>query len=345
RKAFEHPDEIDENKVNAQQARRILDRIVGYCLSPFLWNKVRRGLSAGRVQSVAVRISVEREREIENFEREEYWEIYADLSPLCRQPGKPKQFRAKLARLDGEAAKISNETEAAKLTDELRAAEFIVARVEDKERLLQPPPPFNTSTMQQQASIRLRFRAKKTMAIAQQLYEGVELGREGSVGLITYMRTDSFRVSGQAIAECRDYIEGTFSKDYLPPKARQYRSGRAAQGAHEATRPTSVARTPEIVKPFLPRDLYRLYELIWKRFVASQMNPGRLAASDVEITAGRATFTVQGRQLIFEGHLRLTGFDKKSELRLPRLASGDRLKLLALDPSQHFTKPSPRYTE
>ncbi len=345
RRAFEHPAEIDENKVNAQQARRILDRIVGYCLSPLLWKKVRRGLSAGRVQSVTVRLIVEREREIENFKPEEYWEMHADLSPLTHRPGEPKKFRAKLARLDAKAAKITSEDEASELLEKIQSSDFVVAKVQGRERLLQPSPPFHTSSLQQQASIQLRFSAKKTMLLAQRLYEGVELGPEESVGLITYMRTDSFRVADQALADCRKCIEQNFSPDYLPEKARHYRAGRTAQAAHEAVRPTSVERTPESVKPHLERDLYRLYELIWKRFVASQMNPGRLAVTDVEINVGPATFTVQGRQLVFDGHLRLSGFDKKTELRLPSLAPGDHLKVLSLEPSQHFTKPPPRYSE
>ena len=344
-KAFEEPLTIDENKVNAQQARRILDRIVGYRLSPLLWSKLRRGLSAGRVQSVAVRLIVEREREIEKFKPEEYWEIEADLSPENYKSGDPRKFRAKLSKLDGQAPSIRNEAEARQIAQELEAAPFAASRVEDKERLMQPFPPFSTSTLQQQASIRLRFGTRKTMRVAQQLYEGVELGPEGSAGLITYMRTDSFRVAGQAIGECRDHIAKTFPAEYLPEKARQYRAGRRTQGAHEAIRPTSVEQTPESVKPHLSGDQYRLYELIWKRFVASQMAAGRLAVRDVEITAGRATFAAQGRQLVFDGHLRISGYDKKNDLRVPTLSVGDRLKLLGLDPSQHFTKPPPRYSE
>ncbi len=364
RRAFANPIEIDENKVNAQQARRILDRIVGYCISPLLWRKVRRGLSAGRVQSVAVRLIVEREREIEKFTPEEYWEIHTDLSPLTHRSGEPKKFRAKLTKLEGEAPKLSDQTSAETLVKNIQSADFVVSKAEGRERLLNPPPPFNTSSVQQQASIQLRFRTRKTMQVAQQLYEGVELGPEGAVGLITYMRTDSFQVAGQAVAECRKYINENFSADHLPETARAYRSPRAAQGAHEAIRPTDVTRAPESVKPHLDRDLFRLYELIWKRFVASQMSPGRLGVTDVEVTAspiapvkareetehvppapGTATFAVQGRQLLFDGHLRLTGFDRKTELRLPHLASGERLKLLDIEPSQHFTKPPPRFTE
>ena len=345
RKAFEQPGDIDENKVNAQQARRILDRIVGYRLSPLLWTKLRRGLSAGRVQSVTVRLIVEREREIEAFKIEEYWEIEAELSPAKLEPGAPRKFRAKLAKLDGQDPKIPNEASAAEVVKKLQSLPFIVTGYEEKERAMQPPPPFNTSTLQQQASIRLRFSTKKTMMIAQQLYEGVDLGPEGSVGLITYMRTDSFRVAGQAIGECRKYIAGAFSPEYLPEKARQYRAGRGAQGAHEAVRPTSASRTPESVKEYLTRDQFRLYELIWKRFVASQMAAGRLAVRDGQIAAGDALFTAQGRQLVFDGHLKISGYDKKNDMRVPRLTPEERLKLLGLEPTQHFTKPPPRYTE
>ena len=345
RRAFEEPLEIDENKVNAQQARRILDRIVGYQLSPLLWKKLRRGLSAGRVQSVAVRLIVDREREIEAFKPEEYWEIDADFAPTKRHPHEPRKFTAKLARVDGEKASIPNEAEAKALVEGITKADIKVAQVEEKERLLRPYPPFTTSTLQQQASIRLRFSAKKTMMLAQQLYEGVELGDEGAVGLITYMRTDSQRVSNQALAECRDHIGQHFAADYLPEKAQVYRSGKNAQGAHEAIRPTAAAYTPERVKQFLTRDQFRLYDLIWTRFVASQMTPGRLAVTDVQIEAGRAMFAAQGRRLVFDGHLKVSGYDAKSDTALPTLAVGDPLKMLRVEPSQHFTKPPPRYTE
>jgi len=360
REAFQSPAAINDNKVNAQQARRILDRIVGYQLSPLLWTKVRRGLSAGRVQSVVVRLIVEREREIEKFKPQEYWEIAADLAPLKSHAGEPGKFRAQLTKLDGnpivtvEKEKsgeelrtfaLSNEAAAKQIVDELRPAQFVVTRVDEKDRASPAPPPFNTSTLQQQASIQLGFSTKKTMLLAQRLYEGVELGPEGAVGLITYMRTDSLHVADQAVGECRDFISTQFPKDYLPATALYYKSAKAAQGAHEAVRPTSSARTPESVKPFLEPDQFRLYDLIWRRFVASQMSPGQLHVTDVEIAAGRATFKTQGRRLLFDGHLRLTGFDRKTEVFLPPLAPNDPLKLLALEPSQHFTEPPPRYTE
>ena len=343
--AFEHPLKIDENKVNAQQARRILDRIVGYQISPLLWAKLRQGLSAGRVQSVAVRLIVEREREIEKFTAQEYWELHADLAPEAPARGDPDHFRAKLAKLEGEAPEISNEAAAQELVKALEAETFVVSQVRQKERALNPAPPFNTSSLQQQASIRLRFSAKKTMRVAQQLYEGVELGAEGASGLITYMRTDSFRVADQALGECRDYLAATFAADYLPEKPNQYRSGRSAQGAHEAVRPTATAATPDKVRPYLTPEQYRLYQLIWKRFVASQMTPGRLAVTDVQVAAGNTLFTAQARQLLFDGHLKLTGYNADDDTPLPELHEGEALRLLKLDPSQHFTKPPPRYTE
>jgi len=359
REAFQSPAVINDNKVNAQQARRILDRIVGYQLSPLLWSKVRRGLSAGRVQSVVVRLIVEREREIEKFKPQEYWELAADLAPLKPHAGAPGKFRAQLTKLDGKSIAavatengeerttyaVASEAQAKQLADELRNAPFVVKRCDRKERSMAAPPPFNTSTLQQQASIQLRFSTRKTMLLAQRLYEGVELGPEGAAGLITYMRTDSLHVAEQAIGECRDFISSQFPKGYLPEKALYYKSAKAAQGAHEAVRPTSAGRTPESVKPYLEPDQFRLYDLIWRRFVASQMTPGRLAVADVEIAAGRATFEVQGRHLLFDGHLRLTGFDAKSEVHLPPLEPNDPLKLLTLEPSQHFTKPPPRYSE
>jgi DNA topoisomerase-1 len=355
KEAFSHAGEINENKVNAQQARRILDRVVGYELSPLLWRKVRRGLSAGRVQSVTVRLVVDREREIEAFKIEEYWEIEARLAPTKKPAKGPRDFTAKLKRLttdsetapqdEGTAGRLPNEAAAKSLVAEIEGLPFILTKLDQKERSAAASPPFITSTLQQQASIQLSFRTRKTMVIAQQLYEGVELGPEGSVGLITYMRTDSFHVSDQAIRECRDYIAGAFPGDYLPPEPLRYRSGKDAQGAHEAVRPTSVELTPDKVKPFLEKDQFRLYALIWKRFVASQMSPARIAVTDIEATAGRAVFGVQGKRLLFEGHYKLTGFDTKSEVILPELSQGERLELRELLPSQHFTKPPPRYSE
>jgi DNA topoisomerase-1 len=355
REAFSQPGTINENKVNAQQARRILDRVVGYELSPLLWRGVRRGLSAGRVQSVAVRLIVDREREIEAFKSEEYWELEARLAPREAPAEGPSEFTAKYKRLIAEesappreeepAGRLPNESAATSLVEEIKTAPYVITRLDQKERAAAAAPPFNTSTLQQQASIQLHFSTRKTMVLAQQLYEGVDIGDEGAVGLITYMRTDSFSVSEQAIRDCRDYIGSSFPKEYLPEAPLRYRSGKDAQGAHEAVRPTAVEYTPERVKPHLERDQFRLYEMIWNRFVASQMAPARIAVTEVEVTAGRAVFGVQGKRLLFDGQYRISGFDTKNEVILPALSEGETLDLLELLPSQHFTKPPPRFSE
>ncbi|HRU05445.1 MAG TPA: type I DNA topoisomerase [Candidatus Brocadiia bacterium] len=342
--AFEEPRDLDMNKVNAQQARRILDRIVGYKLSPLLWKKLSRGLSAGRVQSVAVRLIVEREREIRAFKPEEFWRFTAKLAPKDA----PKDaFDAELKKLDGADPAIPNEASARTLEAELRAPglPYTVTKCVKRTRKTAAPPPFTTSTLQQQASIQLRFSAKKTMKIAQDLYEGIEIGSEGAVGLITYMRTDSQRVSEQAIAECRDWIGKNLGPAYLPEKPHYYRSGRSAQGAHEAIRPTDVNRTPAQIKDALSRDHFRLYQLIWNRFAASQINPAEWGVTDLEITAGRALFAAQGKKLLFDGFLRVAGVDAKDETPVPELAVGSVVDLLDLKPTQSFTKPPPRYSE
>ena len=340
--AFQEPHELDMAKVNAQQARRILDRIVGYRLSPLLWRKLSPGLSAGRVQSVAVRLIVEREREIRAFKPEEFWRLTAHLCPPER---KKARFDAELKKLDGKDPSIGNEETATGLVERLSKERFVVTSARKRTRPQQPPPPFITSTMQQQGSIQLRYSAKRTMRLAQQLYEGVEIGPEGAVGLITYMRTDSLHVSDQALAECRDFIQETFGGDYVPEKPKVYRSGKKAQGAHEAVRPTSALRRPEDVQEYLSRDQLRLYTLIWKRFVASQMPPAKWGIVDLEITADDALFTAQGKTLEFDGFLKVAGVDKKAELVLPEVNKDDEMKLIELEPSQHFTKPPPRYTE
>jgi DNA topoisomerase-1 len=341
--AFRRPGSISMHRVNAQQARRFLDRIVGYKLSPLLWRKVGRGLSAGRVQSVAVRLIVEREREIQAFKPEEYWTITARLD----KDG--AAFTAALVRLDGKEiglvsestdkrplVPISNEATARALAEELRGVPYEVVSVQSRARSEPPPPPFTTSLLQQQASIKLHFSAKRTMMVAQQLYEGVELGDEGSVGLITYMRTDSFRVADEALAEVRDLIE--------KPILRARRKG--MQEAHEAIRPTYVHRTPEDLKPYLTEDQFRLYRLIWRRFVASQMKPAEYLLTEAEIRAGRATFVAKGRELKFDGFTQVWGHAlRKDDQILPPLAAGDRPRLVELLPEQHFTEPPPRYTE
>jgi DNA topoisomerase I len=343
RAAFKKPLELDMDKVNAQQARRILDRIVGYQLSPLLWSKIRRGLSAGRVQSVVVRLIVERERAIEAFNPEEYWELHADLA--AQDASADDAFRAKLAKLKGKPVKLGDEAVTTALVEGLTNLPFTVTSVKEKQRVLKPSAPFNTSSLQQQASIKLRFSSKKTMMLAQQLYEGVELGEEEASGLITYMRTDSFNVSDDALNECRAFIGDNFDKDYLPEKPNVYAARKSAQEAHEAVRPTSSVRTPEMMKQHLTKDQFRLYELIWNRFIASQMMPGKLSVNDVQITAGDAIFNAQGRRLAFDGHLKIMGYKADSDTTLPELTEGQIVNLLKLDPSQHFTKPPPRYTE
>jgi DNA topoisomerase-1 len=347
--ALQHPRDIDMNRVNAQQARRILDRIVGYKLSPLLWKKANRHtLSAGRVQSVAVRLVVEREREIEAFVPEEYWTITARLTPDTEE----NAFDATLRLRDGEKLELHNEQEANTVLQELEGAQYVVKKIKRTERKRNPSPPFITSTLQQEAARKLGFSAKRTMQIAQQLYEGVELGAQGSVGLITYMRTDSTRVAAEAQQQARDYISKEFGERYLPEKPPQYRSRGSAQDAHEAIRPTSVTRTPESVKSHLSKDQYELYRLIWQRFVASQMAPAVLDVVTVDIQAGRYTFRATGSSVKFDGFMRVyvEGKDNgelSDEERppLPPMLEGQILTLLALLPEQHFTEPPPRYTE
>ncbi|MFP4058651.1 MAG: type I DNA topoisomerase [Candidatus Brocadiia bacterium] len=347
RRAFEQPRGIDMNLVNAQQARRILDRIVGYQLSPLLWRKLARGLSAGRVQSVALRLLVEREREIRDFEPQEYWEVEARLVPEGGPEG--AQFVAEVARLDGEKVALADEQEATALVERLGDEAFLVAKVQTQRKKVAPRPPFATSQLQQAASVRLGFRPRRTMLVAQQLYEGIEVGDEGSTGLITYMRTDSFRVSQEALGECRGFIQREMGEEYLSEKPRRYRSRRGAQEAHEAIRPTSVARTPESLEPYLSSEQLRLYRLIWQRFVASQMAAAQYDVTRVTIEAGPAELRARGRVLVFDGHTRtyepLKRRDAREDQALPQLAEGASLRCLELLPSQHFTKPPPRYTE
>ncbi len=343
-KAFQSPAKIDMNKVDAQQTRRILDRIVGYKLSPLLWKKIAKGLSAGRVQSVAVRFIVEREKEIEKFKPEEYWKITANLT--SQDDSKPEDFSAILREFDGEKFKATKGEEAESIVSQLKGAEYVISSIKKKEQKNRPKPPFRTSTLQQTAANRLHFSAKKTMMVAQQLYEGVELGEEGSIGLITYMRTDSFRIAAEALEDARKLIDSNYGKDYLPEKPNFYASGKSAQEGHEAIRPTDVTRTPEEIKDFLSTDQYKLYNLIWNRFVASQMTPARLALTAADIQAGKGVFRANGREVIFDGYTKLISLtsDDQSQV-LPALDTGEKLDLLKLDPTQHFTQPPPRYTE
>jgi DNA topoisomerase-1 len=342
RAAFQHPGKIDMAKVNAQQARRILDRIVGYQLSPLLWKKVAKGLSAGRVQSVAVRLIVEREKEIRAFEPEEYWELAARLRPK----GTEDEFRAELVEWQDEKFRPSNQEQTDAVVAALESADYTITRVEKKHQKISPGPPFNTSLLQQRASSMLRFAARRTMRVAQQLYEGVDIGDEGSVGLITYMRTDSFRIAGDAANACRDVIREQFGDGYLPPKTRFFKSRKGAQEAHEAIRPTDVHRTPDQLKPVLSADQLKLYDLIWRRFVASQMKDAEYDVTEVDIRAADGLLQAKGRIRTFDGYTRVVpGKDDKNLQELPALDQGGALDLLELLPSQHFTKPPPRYTE
>ncbi len=347
RRALQSPRDIDPSLVNAQQARRILDRLVGYTLSPLLWKKVRSGLSAGRVQSVAVRLICEREREIESFVPQEYWTITARLA----REGEEAVFAARLVAKGDEKVSIATEAEARALVQELARLSYVVREVRRRDQQRHPAAPFTTSTLQQEANRKLGYSAARTMMVAQQLYEGLDVGREGTVGLITYMRTDSVRVAESAQQQAREYVERTFGPEYVPPAARQYASRRGAQEAHEAIRPTSVFRTPEAVKPYLRADQYKLYKLIWERFVASQMASAVMDTLAVDIAAGPYVFRATGSRVKFPGFLRVylegrdNGEEESPEGWLPDLAEGERLRLLGLDPAQHFTQPPPRYTE
>ena len=364
-KAIEEPRSLDRAKFESQQARRILDRLVGYQISPILWRKVRRGLSAGRVQSVAVRLVVEREREIEAFKPEEYWTLEAELAAP-----QPPEFRARLVKLGGQKAEVKDAETSRRLVEELEGERFSVAAVERKERRRNPPPPFTTAKLQQEAANRLGFTAKKTMTLAQRLYEGVELGEEGSVGLITYMRTDSVRLSAEAVEGARRHIAERYGPDHLPESPNAYRTKqKAAQEAHEAIRPTSLEWAPERVAPFFEemgeRDMLRLYELVWNRFVACQMVPALYDQTAADIAAGRATFRATGSVLKFPGYLAVYGAkppeeeagaepdkaengevpEKGEDRPLPPLEPGMALQLRRLVPEQHFTQPPPRFNE
>lgn len=347
--AFQHPGPVNMAKVNAQQARRILDRLVGYQISPLLWKKITKRLSAGRVQSVAVRLIVEREKEIKDFKPQEYWRITAELKP-AQYDDKTKDlkiFKAILQKFHNENIEIKNEQQAKNIVDELQKGEYVVSGVKKQTKRNNAPPPFTTSLLQQQASTRLQFSAKKTMLIAQQLYEGIDIGTEGTVGLITYMRTDSFHISEQALSACRDFIADKYGKNYLPDKPNIHASNKkGTQGAHEAIRPTIVEHTPESLKDFLTKDQYKLYELIWNRFVASQMKPALYAVTDIDIASGAYMFRVRGRELLFDGHTVISGQEiEKDEQILPALEKDQMLELIQLLPTQHFTQPPPRFTE
>ncbi len=352
-RAFEKPSKVNQNLVDAQQARRVLDRLVGYKISPLLWDKVRRGLSAGRVQTVALRLIVEREREIRAFQKREYWTIDAHLGAK-----KPPVIVARLIKRNDDSFDIPDQAAADKLVSALTGVEYKVRSVETREKKRNPVPPFITSTLQQEASRKLRFSVKRTMMLAQRLYEGVELGEEGSVGLISYMRTDSTRVAAEALGEVRQLISERFGAQYLPPSPNLYRSKKDAQDAHEAIRPTSALRAPESVEKYMGEDEMKLYRLIWMRFVASQMMPALFDQTTVDIAAAGkdgAAYTLRetGSVPKFDGFRAVyeEGKDQKDEEdeelkhRLPAVAEGETLKFRSIEPEQHFTEPPPRFTE
>src|SRR5499427_4921834 len=351
RAAIEHPGRINQHVVDAQQARRILDRLVGYQVSPLLWDKVRRGISAGRVQTVALRLIVEREREVQAFIPQEYWSIIAKL-----EGHEPPQFDARLVKFKGKPAEVKQQKDADHILDVVKNSEFVVDSVVTKEKKRNPVPPFTTSKLQQDAARRLRFTVKKTMMLAQRLYEGIELGEEGRIGLITYMRTDSTRISDDAMQMVRSYVSDVYGGSYLPEKPVIYKSKKDAQDAHEAIRPTFVGRRPDDVKQYLSEDELKLYRLIWTRFVASQMNPAVYDQTTAEISAKDHLFRASGRVMKFDGFLAVYEESKdedakplepddEQDITLPPLKPGEKVRLIDITPRQHFTEPPPRYTE
>ncbi|MDF1544869.1 MAG: type I DNA topoisomerase, partial [bacterium] len=361
-KAIKSPRKIDTNLVNAQQARRVLDRLVGYTVSPFLWKTIAYNLSAGRVQSVALRLVCEREAAVQAFNPQEYWNITADLTS-----GKSKAFEARLHKIDGKTVVkagdegqnkicIKNEKEVNKYLAELKEEQFTIADVKKSSRTRKPYAPFITSTLQQQAAQALGLAPKRTMSVAQKLYEGIDMGKEGPVGLITYMRTDSVRLSDEALKSVRSFIKSEYSADYLPAKPALYGKKKSSQDAHEAIRPTSVERTPEMMKKHLTPQQLKLYTLIWRRFVASQMNPAKYDVLTIEIEAGKYLFRVTSQNLQFDGFLRVYHEEKEPDENgngngefgvdsLPKLKVGEKLKLSELKPTQSFTKPPARFSE
>jgi len=346
-RALKNPRPINLAKVNAQQARRILDRIVGYKLSPLLWRKIKKGLSAGRVQSVAVKLICDREKEIQNFKIEEYWSLRAFL----QGSKKNDLFWAKLVKKGSQKIELKSEQEIRAVIEDLKGKKFFVYSIEEKERLRNPSPPFTTSSLQQEASRKLNFTPKKTMKLAQELYEGLSVGKEGTIGLITYIRTDSTRIAESVQEEAKNYILTKYGKEYLPKQPRKYKEKKGAQDAHEAIRPTGVEREPDLIKEYLTKDQYKLYKLIWERFIASQMSSAVLNVLTVEVKAGDYLFKASGSNLKFPGFTVVyeeTLDEKKEEdenKSLPKLEQNQELELKELDPKQHFTQPPPRYSE
>jgi len=338
--AFKNLCQIDLNLFDAQQTRRILDRLAGYLISPLLWKKIARGLSAGRVQSVALRLIVDREKEIKAFVAEEYWPFTARL-----EAKNPPAFKAALAKIEGKKAKVHNAEEAKIVREECERAPFVLDKVQVKPKLKHPGPPYITSTLQQDGFRLLRFPVKKTMFVAQKLYEGMAIGEAGQTGLITYMRTDSFRISEAAQAAARAYIGQAYSPAHVPAKPNEYRSKKKTQDAHEAIRPAHVELTPEKVKPFLKKEEYDVYKLIWRRFIASQMAAAKIEETAFDITAGRYLFQAKGEVVKFDGFLAVWPNGATDKEVLPKVEAGETLKLLELETKQKFTEPPPRYTE
>lgn len=342
KESFKHPRGIEMNLVDAQQARRILDRLVGYNISPVLWKKVKKGLSAGRVQSVALRLVIDRENEIRNFKPEEYWSIEGEFRY------KKSKFTAKFLHYKNKPYKLKTKKDVEKITSELNGDAFEITNVNKKEKTRYPANPFTTSTLQQEAARKLNFKARKTMMLAQQLYEGIDLKRQGTVGLITYMRTDSTRISQTAKDEAKSYIEEKYGTEYTSNRKTKGKQG--DQDAHEAIRPTSTLRTPDEMKAYLTRDQHRLYKLIWERFVASQMAPALLDTVALDVTQNDIKFRANGQTIKFKGFMTLyveakDDKDNDKENKLPKLNQGDKVTATQIEPAQHFTQPPPRYTE
>lgn len=344
KESFKHPRAINMDLVDAQQARRILDRLVGYNISPLLWKKVKKGLSAGRVQSVALRLIIDRENEIKSFTPEEYWSIEAEFTKGN------DTFQASFYGMDGKKVELKTEEDVKEVLGKVKGKSFEINKVTKKERKRNPAPPFTTSSLQQEAARKLNFRAKKTMMLAQQLYEGIEMGKEGTVGFITYMRTDSTRISEVAQKEANEYIVNKYGNDFVKQTERKEKKQQKSQDAHEAVRPTSTLRDPASVKEYLSRDQYRLYKLIWERFVASEMSPAIMDTMSVDIVNGSVMFRATGSKVKFPGFMKVyvEGSDDQKEEKdnlLPALEENDKVKSESIDPNQHFTQPPPRYTE
>lgn len=339
--SIKHPNDINQYKVDAQKARRILDRIVGYELSPFLWEKIKKGLSAGRVQSVALKLVCQREEEINNFIPEEYWKVQGEF-----KKGSTKSFKAQLAKINNKKPEIHSEKEAKKIKDTLEKEKFTISKVDIKERQRSPYSPYTTSKMQQDASFKLGYTGKRTMDVAQRLYMGIDLGKERA-GLITYMRTDSTRISDVALKEVREYINKKYGKKYLPKKPILYKNKKGSQDAHECIRPTDVTKNPESIKQYLTKDEYKLYKLIWERFVSCQMTNAIYESTLVEISSKSSLFKVTSSKLIFDGYTKVletkAGADEK--VKLPKLSEKDKIDLRKLELEQKFTEPNPRYTD